>query len=90
MTLSERLVSLTLPLKLLHPDGLYVISSPTFAQCTQKQRRMCEYYAGAAMHRQVVSVSCAAVRWALRSRVSWGGKRMYKVNWARESPILLP
>ena len=80
MIFSERLVSLTLPHKLLHQDGHYVISSPTFAQYTQRQRKPCEYYAGVAIHLRVVSVFCAVVPRALRSRVSWGGKRMCKVN----------
>jgi hypothetical protein len=90
MTFSERLVSLTLLHKLLHQDGLCVISLPTFAQCTQKRHGPCEYYAGVAMHRRVVSEFCVVVQRALRSRMSWAGKKMYKVNWAPESPILHP
>ena len=87
-TFSERLVSLTLPHNLRHQDGLCVISSRTFARCTQKRRRRCECYAGAAMDYRVVSVFCTVVQRARRNRAQSGGKRMYRVNLVRESPTL--
>jgi hypothetical protein len=88
---SERSVSSIRRRKLPHLGGLCAISLRTFARCTQRGRRQCGCYAGVAMQRRVVSESCAAVQQrARRNRAQSGGKRMYRVNLARESPTWPP